>query len=73
MFFCSKKYIVYSQVSRNYARFPVLKVRTLVESLLVCGVLALSHRSTPHTIGAKRLNLGFILYSCVVSHILKIL
>ncbi len=46
-------------------------VRTLVEHLLVCVVLSSSHRSTPHTIGAKR----FILLSscvCVVSHILKI-
>ncbi len=40
-------------------RFPVFTVRTLVENLLVCGVLSSSHRSTPHTIGAKRLHLGF--------------
>ncbi len=45
----------------------------MVENLLMCGVLSLSHSGTPHTIGAKRLNLGFVLSSCVVSHILKIL
>ncbi len=55
------------------AIFPAFTVRTLVENLLVCGVLYLSHRGTPHTIGAKRFNLGFFLSSCVVSHILKIL
>ncbi len=32
-------------------------VRTLVENLLVCGVLSLSHRSTPQNMGTKRLNL----------------
>ncbi len=55
----TKIYIVYSQVSRDSARFPVFTVCSLVENLLVCGVLSLSHRSTPHTIGAKRFNLGF--------------
>ncbi len=55
----TKIYIVYSQVSRDSARFPVFTVGSLVENLLVCGVLSLSHRSTPHTIGAKRFNLGF--------------
>ncbi len=48
-------------------------VRTLVECLLVCGVPSLSHRSTAHTIGAKRFNLGFFVLMFVVSHILKIL
>ncbi len=52
-------YLVYSQVSRDSARFPVFTVGTLVENLLVCVVLSSSHRSTPHTIGAKRFNLGF--------------
>ncbi len=66
-------YLVYSQVSRDSARFPVFTVGTLVENLLVCVMLSSSHRSTPHTIGAKRFNLGFFLSSCVVSHILKIL
>ncbi len=43
-------------------------VGTLVENL-VCGVLSLSHRSTPHTIGAKRLNLGFFCsHVCGLSH-----
>ncbi len=60
-------YIVYSHVSRDFARFPVFTVGTLVENLLVCGVLSLSHRSTPHNIGAKWLNLGFFLSSCLWS------
>ncbi len=38
-----------------------------------CGVLSLSHRGTPHTIGAKQLNLGFFDLMFVVSHLLKIL
>ncbi len=46
--------LIYSQVFRDFVRFPVFTVRTLVENLLVCGVLSSSHRSTPHTIGAKR-------------------
>ncbi len=54
---CSKKYK--TQVSRDCARFPVFTVSTLVENLLVCGVLSLSHRGTPHTVGAKRLNIVF--------------
>ncbi len=45
----------------------------LVENLLVCDVLSLSHRGTPHTIGANWLNLGFFVLMFVVSHILKIL
>ncbi len=49
--------LVYSQVSRDFARFPVFTVRTRVDNLLVCGVLSLSHHGTPHTLGAKRLNL----------------
>ncbi len=57
----------------------MLTVGTLFENLLVCGVvwcgvLSSSHRSTPHTIGAKQLNPGFIFVLIfVVSHILKIL
>ena len=50
---------VYSEVLRDFVRFPVFTVVTLVENLFVCGVLSLSHHGTPHTIGAKRLNLGF--------------
>ena len=38
-------------------------VGTLVENLFVCGVLSLSHHGTPHTIGAKLLNLGFFVLS----------
>ncbi len=53
-----KKILVYSQVWRDSARFPVFTVGTLVEDLLVCGVVSSSHRSTPHTIGAKPFNLG---------------
>ncbi len=53
--------------------FPAFKFGTLVEYLSVCGVLSSSHRSTPHTIGAKRLNLGFFVLMFVVFHILKIL
>ncbi len=50
-------------------RFPVITVGNLVENLLVCGVLFLSHRGTPHTIGAKRLNLGlFCPHVCGLSH-----
>ncbi len=60
-----KKNLVYSQVSRDFVRFPVFTVRILVENLLLCGVLSFSHRSTPHTVGAKLLNLGFFLSSCL--------
>ncbi len=48
---------VYSQVSRDFVRLPMFKVGTLVGNLLVCGVLSLSLRIAPHTIGAKWLNL----------------
>ncbi len=61
-----KKNLVYSQVSRDSVRFPVFTVRTLVENLLVCGVLSLSHRGTPHNLGAQRLNLGFFWSSRVL-------
>ncbi len=44
-------------------------VGTLVKNLLVCGVLSLSHRGTPHIIGARRLNLGFFCPNvCDLSH-----
>ncbi len=73
MFFVLKKQkkpnIVYSQVSRDSARFPVFTVGTLVENLLMCGVLSSSHRSTPHTIGAERFKLGFFCpHVCGLSH-----
>ncbi len=62
--------LVYSQVSRDFVRFPVFTVQTLVENLLVCGVLSSSHRGTPHTIGAKRFNLGFFgPHVCGLSHL----
>ncbi len=61
--------LIYSQVFRDFVRFPVFTVRTLVENLLVCGVLSSSHRSTPHTIGAKRLHLGYFCpHVCGLSH-----
>ncbi len=64
-----KKKIVYSQVSRDSARFSMFTVFLLVEDLLVCGVLSSSHRSTQHTIGAKRFNLGFFgPHVCGLSH-----
>ena len=63
----------YSEVSQDFARFPVFTVETLVENLFVCGVLSLSHHGTPQTIGAKWLNLGFFILMFVVYHILKIL
>ncbi len=60
MFFVLKKTnLVYSQVSGDFARFPMFTARTLVENMLVCGVLSLSHCSTPQNMGAKQLNLGF--------------
>ncbi len=55
-----KKNLEYSKISRDSARFPLFTVGTLVENLLVCGVLSSSHHSTPHTIEEKRFNLGFI-------------
>ncbi len=62
--------LVYFQVFRDFERFPVFKFGILVENLLVCGVLSSSHSSTPHTIGSKRLNLGFLFcsYVCGLSH-----
>ncbi len=58
------------EVSKDFARFPVFTVQTLVENLLVCGVLSSSHRGTPHTIGAKRFNLGFFgPHVCGLSHL----
>ena len=40
----------------------MLTVGTLVGNLFVCGVLSLSNHGTPHTVGAKRLNLGFRIF-----------
>ncbi len=60
-----KKNLVYSQVSRDFARFPVFTVRALIENLL-CVVCCLCHIAAHHTIGAKRLNLGFF---CGLSHL----
>ncbi len=42
-------------------------VRTLVEDLLVCGVLSSSDHGTQHTMGAKRFNPGFFSPSCLWS------
>ncbi len=45
-------------------------VQTLVENLLVCGVLSSSHRGTPHTIGSKLFHLGFFgPHECGLSHL----
>ncbi len=49
--------------------FPCSHSGILVENLLVCGVLSSSRCSTPHTIGAKQLNLGlFCPRVCALSH-----
>ncbi len=48
-----KKNLVYSQVSRDSARFPVFTFGTLVENLLVC---CLCHITAHHTL--KEQNLG---------------
>ncbi len=48
---------------------PVFPVGTLVEDMSVCGVLSSSHRSTPHTTGAKQFNLGSLCpHVCGLSH-----
>ncbi len=50
-----------------FARFPVFAVT--VKNVLVCGVLSVISRHTTHTIGAKRLNLGFFCpHVCGLSH-----
>ncbi len=66
---CSKIAIKKSCLFSSLERFSgISRVSvTLVEYLSVCGVLSSSHRGTPHTIGAQRLNLGFFLSSCVWS------
>ncbi len=48
----TKKSCLFSSLERfwNVSR---VHSRTLIENLLVCGVLSSSHRGTPHTIGAK--------------------
>ncbi len=38
-----KKILFYSQVSRDFARFPVFLFQLLVENLLVCGVIVAHH------------------------------
>ncbi len=48
-------------------------VEYLRSKTLMCGGTFRSHRGTPHTIGAKRLNLGFFVLMLVVSHIMIIL
>ena len=59
----------YSLFSTDFARFLVLTVGTLVGHLFVCGVLVfVKSWHTPHTVGAKRLNLGFFVLMFVVSH-----
>ncbi len=66
---CPVKHI-YSQVSRDFARSPVFTVGTSGLTICWCVVCCpLSHCSTPHTIGAKRLNLGFFCpHVCGLSH-----
>ncbi len=55
---CSVKYI-YSQVSRDLARFPVFTVDSWLK---ICCCLC-------HSIGAKQLNLGFFCpHVCGLSH-----
>ena len=51
----------------------MLTVETLVGNLFVCGVPSLSNHGTPHTVGAKQLNLGFFVLMFGVYHNLKIL
>ncbi len=41
--------LVYSQVSRDFTRFAMYKVGTLVKNLLVCGVRCLCHIAAHHT------------------------
>lgn len=67
--------IVLNSLFWNIERFCEISCfsQSLVENVYVCGVLSSSHRSTPHTIGAKLLNLGLFVLMFVVSHILKIL
>ncbi len=61
-----KKLILFILKSREILRdFPCSQS---VLWLKICWcVLSSSHRSTPHTIGANRFNLGFFLSSCVWS------
>ncbi len=72
---CSKiaiiiKKIVFILKSPEILRgFPCSQSGLLVENLLVCDMLSLSHRGTPHTIRAKRLNQGFFCsHVCGLSH-----
>ncbi len=69
-------HVLYSKIEMNIILFILRDLagfRTLVEDLLVCGVLSSSHHGTPHTRGAKRFNLGSFYPRVCVSHILKIL
>ncbi len=58
MFFVLKKIVFILKFAEILRGFPCSRSGLFVEDLLVCGVLSLSHRGTPHTIGAKRLNRG---------------
>ncbi len=70
MFFVpKKKKRVYSEVSRDLARFVVFTVKTLGLQICWCVVCCLCHIVTSHTLGAKRLNLGFFFpHVCGLSH-----
>ncbi len=65
----------HSKVAFDDAGFRVLRVETLVVdggSLLVCGVLCWSSRSTSHTIRTKLLICHYLSSCEGVSHIFKI-
>ncbi len=64
------KQILFTPKSPEVLRgFPCSQSGLLVENLLVCGVVSLPHRGTPHTIGAKQLNQGFLCpHVCGLSH-----
>ncbi len=69
-----KKNLVYSQVSRDFVRFPVFTVRILVENMLLCGVLSFStSQHTTHCRSKTVKSRIFFVLMFVVSHILKIL
>ncbi len=64
-----KKTCLFSSLQRFF-EVSVFTVRTLIENLL-CVVCSLCHIAAHHTIGAKRLNLGFIFcpHVCGLSHL----
>ena len=71
----SSAMFVYTKVTFDRERFPVLRVGTLVVdewNLLVCGVLFCPNHCSPHTIGTKLLNLPAHVVMCRVSHIFNI-